>query len=90
MISSPPLIISISILVVITSAVWGALFFKLKNSLLRIPLAAIFGALLFQVVNYIYIGFLDPFFVIAFFVSIPITGGIAFFLELLLELKKKL
>jgi hypothetical protein len=75
---------SIAVFVIITVIAWVLVFFiKLKNEVLRSPLAAIIAALLFQVANRIYVGFWDPFSTMAFVMSIPIAVCVCICLELL-------
>ena len=67
--STLPIIIFIAI--ALTTSL--ACHFQIKNYGKAVSCSAVISAVLFQIVAYIVLGYLDPFFIIAF----VITGGIA-------------
>lgn len=80
--SSASLLWVVTLLVFTSTVAWIRLF-AIKNITFRVFAAAIAGALLFQFLNWIHVGFWDPFSLIALFVSIPIALLVTRFLALI-------
>jgi len=70
-------IIILSIITIISGISWHSF---VKNILFAVIGATITTAITFQIANYLYIGYLDPFFMIAMFT----TGAIAFIASLII------
>ena len=70
-------IIIFSIITIISGVAWHL---RVKNILFAVIGATITTAIAFQIANYLFIGYLDPFFMIAMFT----TGAIAFIASLII------
>jgi hypothetical protein len=62
---------------------------RLNNLVLASVIAGVGSAILFQVLGIIVMGYLDPFFIIAFMVSAPVAFVIALFVGGILNLKRR-